>query len=65
MVSTIPSPWRARTKHKPRWPSCSLQKRGQTSHCTRPSPSVCQWRPGWPVVTSLPVGSSMVGLGVE
>ena len=37
MVSTIASSWRARTKHSPRWPSCSLQKRGQTSHCTRPS----------------------------
>src|SRR5262249_39106625 len=23
---------RARTKHSPRWPSCSLQKRGHTSH---------------------------------
>ena len=28
---------RPRTKQRPRWPSRSLQKRGQTSHCTRPS----------------------------
>ena len=27
----------ARTKQRPRWPSCSWQQRGQTSHWTRPS----------------------------
>src|ERR1700731_1926036 len=37
------SSWRARTKHTPRWPSCSLQARGHTSHCTRPSSSACQY----------------------
>ena len=28
-----------RTKHRPRWPSCSLQSRGQRSHWMRPSAS--------------------------
>src|SRR5688572_10421489 len=30
-----------RTKHRPRWPSCRRQSRGQRSHWTRPSSSVC------------------------
>ena len=38
MVRTIWSPVRARTKHSPRWPSCSLHSRGQRSHWMRPSP---------------------------
>src|SRR5689334_14800230 len=38
------SPARARTKHRPCWPSCSLQARGQTSHWIRPSSSACQKR---------------------
>ena len=42
VVSTTWSSTRPRTKHRPRWPSCSLQARGHTSHCTRPSSSGCQ-----------------------
>src|SRR5689334_8926364 len=37
---------RARTKHSPCWPSCSLQARGQSSHWMRPSGSSCQKRVG-------------------
>ena len=37
VVSTIPSPARARTKHRPRWPSVSRQRRGHTSHWSLPS----------------------------
>jgi Cu/Ag efflux pump CusA len=33
---------RARTKHSPRWPSCSLHSRGQRSHWMRPSARACQ-----------------------
>ena len=40
---TIMSSCRPRTKHSPRWPSCSLQARGQTSHWILPSSSRCQW----------------------
>src|SRR6266545_2670662 len=43
VVSTIASCSRARTKQRPRWPSRSLQARGQTSHWTRPSSSACQY----------------------
>ena len=46
VVSTIRLSCRPRTKHRPRWPSCSLQKRGQTSHWMRPSGKACQWRAG-------------------
>src|SRR5712691_3049774 len=42
-VRTMSSPSRARTKQSPRWPSRSLQARGQTSHWMRPSPSACQY----------------------
>ena len=35
-----------RTKHRPRWPSRSLQARGHTSHWIRPSGSACQYRVG-------------------
>src|SRR5712672_748176 len=41
-----------RTKHSPRWPSCSLQSRGQRSHCTRPSLSACHQRPGYEVAVA-------------
>src|SRR3569832_2261198 len=46
VVSTIRPPSILRTKHKPRWPSCSLQSRGQRSHWMRPSGSVCHQRAG-------------------
>ena len=36
-MSTMRPFWQARTKHRPRWPSRSLHKRGQRSHCVRPS----------------------------
>jgi hypothetical protein len=42
VVSTTLSPWRMRTKQRPRCPSRRRQWRGQTSHCTRPSGSTCQ-----------------------
>ena len=42
-ASTIRSSTRPRTKHSPRWPSRSLQSRGQTSHWIRPSDSSCQY----------------------
>ena len=42
VVSTTSPPSTARTKHRPRWPSRILHARGHTSHCTRPSASVCQ-----------------------
>ena len=42
VVDTIWFSTRARTKHRPRCPSWSLQNRGHTSHCTRPSSSRCQ-----------------------
>src|ERR671935_1076868 len=42
VVSTIWSSARARTKHRPRWPSRSLQARGHTSHWIRPSSRRCQ-----------------------
>ena len=35
-----------RTKHRPRWPSCSRQSRGQRSHWMRPSSSWCHQRAG-------------------
>ena len=43
VVSTTSPPSHARTKQRPRWPSRSLQKRGQRSHWTRPSSSECQY----------------------
>src|SRR5438105_15438492 len=43
VVSTNSPPSHARTKQRPRWPSRSLHARGQTSHCTRPSPVRCQY----------------------
>src|SRR3712207_1270215 len=45
-VSTIWSSTRARTKQSPRWPSCSRQARGQTSHWILPSSSRCHHRVG-------------------
>src|SRR3954467_12403192 len=47
VVSTMRSPSRWRTKHAPRWPSCSLQSRGHRSHWMRPSSIACHQRPGW------------------
>ena len=41
------SPTRWRTKHSPRWPSCSRQSRGHRSHCSRPSSRRCHQRAGW------------------
>ncbi len=46
MVSTTWSSIRPLTKHTPRWPSRSLQARGQRSHWMRPSSSTCQYSVG-------------------
>src|SRR5476649_787126 len=54
---------RWRTKHAPRWPSCSLQSRGHRSHWMRPSSVACHQRPGWfmAAAASMAIATSLRG----